>query len=95
MSAPGPTLPAVDTLSDRDRALLEFERSTTGAREGRKADAIIRTWGCSPSMYFLRLNAILDKPEALVYDAQLVNRLRRLREARRQARSASRAVPGR
>jgi hypothetical protein len=79
------------SLSDRDRAMLEFERSTQGSREGRKGDAIIRTWGCTPSTYFLRLNAILDKPEALVYDAQLVNRLLRLREARRAARSPARA----
>lgn len=75
------------SLADRDRAMLEFERSTQGAREGRKGDAIFRTWGCTPSTYFLRLNAILDDPEALEYDGQLVNRLLRLRDARRAARS--------
>lgn len=77
-------------FTDRDRAMLEFERSTQGAREGRKGDAIFKTWGCTPTAYFHRLNAILDNPAALEYDPQLVNRLLRLREARRAARSADR-----
>lgn len=71
--------------------MLEFERSTTGAREGRKGDAIFRTWGCTPTRYFQQLETILGKPDAVVYDPELVNRLLRLREARKAARSPGRA----
>lgn len=78
-------------LTDRDRAILAFERSTQGAREGRKGDAIFKTWGCTPTRYFQLLETILDKPEAAAFDPELVNRLLRLREARKAARSPARA----
>jgi hypothetical protein len=43
----------------------------------------------SPSRYHQLLHRIIDRPEALVYDPMLVRRLRRVREVRRRARTAS------
>jgi len=82
---PGPPRPA--GLSARDRALLDFEKRpwpSTGAKE----QAIRERFDLSASRYFQDLNALLDRPEALAADPVLVNRLRRLRTARRQARSS-------
>jgi hypothetical protein len=42
----------------------------------------------SPTRFYQRLSVILDDPAALAYDAQLVNRLRRLREVRQRQRRA-------
>lgn len=77
----------MNSLSDQDRAVLEFERlrwpkSHAGARDGE----ILRRFGWTPSRYALVLNRVLEEPAALAYDAQLVNRLRRLKEQRKAMR---------
>lgn len=67
--------------------MLELER-VRFHHPGRK-DAIIREqFDISPVQYAQRVLAILEHPDALVYDAQLVNRLRRLRDRRRRHRPA-------
>lgn len=77
-------------LSDRDREILEFERlrwKYAGAKEA----AVRERFDMSLTRYYQVLNALVDRPEALAYDAQLVNRIRRLHAARRRQRSAQRA----
>jgi hypothetical protein len=71
-------------LDGRWREILDFERSWT-ARVAKEA-AIRRRFGVSAARYYHALNRLLDRPEALRYDAALVRRLRRIRENRRRVR---------
>lgn len=76
-------------LSERDAAILEFER--TWFRCAAPKDVEIKErFGMSTARYFQTLNALIDTPEALAHDPLLVKRLRRLRDARHRSRSASR-----
>ncbi len=73
-------------LSDRDRAILEFER--TGWRNaGTKEQAIRTELGLSAARYYQVLGVLIESPEALIYDPMLINRLQRMREERARARS--------
>jgi Protein of unknown function (DUF3263) len=77
-------------LSDRDRFILELERAYQG-RTDEKHVVVFATYGWLPLRYRQVLNAIIDDPAAIVYDPELVYRLRRLRgrhRARRPARAA-------
>lgn len=49
---------------------------------GVKADAIADEFGVNETRYYQRLNALVERPEALAHDAITVNRLRRLRDRR-------------
>ena len=74
-------------LTPRDRAILDFEANWT--RHGpRKEEAIHTHLGLSPARYYQLLGRLLDTPEALEYDPMMVSRLRRIRDAREQARRA-------
>jgi hypothetical protein len=81
--------PAGDALSDRDRAILEFERQWW-KYAGAKEQAIRDLFEMSATRYYQVLNALLDNPAALEADPMLVKRLRRMRAARQRARSARR-----
>ena len=74
-------------LSQRDVETLNLESQWwkyTGAKE-----AVIREKFQEPATrYYMRLNALIDTPEALAHDAMLVRRLRRLRAARKGIRTA-------
>lgn len=72
-------------LSERDRAVLAVERHGWPG-PGAKERAIRERLGISPTRYYQLLNALLDDPRALAHDPVTVNRLRRLREARRERR---------
>lgn len=76
-AAPEPT----DPLSDRDRAILDFEKKWW-RYPGAKEQAIRDHLGMPATRYYQLLNALLDRPEALGYDPILVRRLRRLRARR-------------
>lgn len=76
-------------LSDRDRAVLDFERQWW-KYAGAKEQAIRELFDMSATRYYQVLNALLDRPEALAADPMLVKRLRRMRAARQRARSARR-----
>jgi hypothetical protein len=76
-------------LSERDQAVLDFERQWW-KYAGAKEQAIRDQFAMSSTRYYQVLNAIIDRPEALVHDPLLVRRLRRLRAARQRARSARR-----
>jgi hypothetical protein len=76
------------TLDQRSRDVLDFEREAWKLTVT-KERAIRERFGFSPSRYHQVLHRIIDRPEALVYDPMLVRRLRRVREVRRRARTAS------
>ena len=76
-------------LSECDLAILEFERHWW-KYAGAKETAVREHFDMSSTRYYQVLNAIIDRPEALVHDPLLVRRLRRLRAARQRARSARR-----
>ena len=88
-----PTLTSVpaaqDELSDRDREILAFERQWW-KYAGAKEQAIKDLFDLSATRYYQVLNALIDRPEALVVDPMLVKRLRRLRTTRQRTRSARR-----
>ena len=78
-----------DELTDRDRDVLAFERQWW-VHAGAKATAIREKFDMSATRYYQVLNALIDRPEALVADPMLVKRLRRLRTTRQRTRSARR-----
>ncbi|MCL2490788.1 MAG: DUF3263 domain-containing protein [Propionibacteriaceae bacterium] len=79
-------------LTLRERALLDFEASWWRSRSP-KADQIRTQFALSAPRYYQIVNALIDRPEALAYNPVLVQRLRRLREQRRFARSGARVAP--
>ncbi|MDN4174712.1 DUF3263 domain-containing protein [Nocardioides sp. SOB77] len=74
-------------LTRRDLELLEFERLRF-KHQGRKESAALERFNLTPPAYYRRVQWVLDHPDALAYDAQLVRRLRAVRDGRRAARSA-------
>lgn len=72
-------------LGARERAVLDFERGRW-KHAGAKEQAIRDTFDLSATRYYQILNALLDDPAALAYAPALVSRLRRIRDARREAR---------
>ena len=76
-------------LTDRDRAILDFEaewRRHVGAKE----EAIRSDLGMSPARYYQLLGRLIDTAEAQEHDPMLVKRLRRMRSSRQRARTARR-----
>ena len=87
--APLSPAPAGSELTEREHAVLAFERQWwkyAGAKEA----AIKDLFDMSATRYYQVLNALIDRPEALVADPMLVKRLRRLRSTRQRTRSARR-----
>ncbi|MFD6417554.1 DUF3263 domain-containing protein [Streptomyces sp. NPDC060194] len=78
---PGPDGP----LSAFDLDVLALERRAWPG-PGAKERAIREGLGLSPTRYYQHLNALLDDPAALASDPVTVNRLRRIRAARRERR---------
>jgi hypothetical protein len=78
-------------LSDRDRAILEFECGWW-LEGGPKEAAIRSTLGLSASRYRELLHLLLDDPEAMEFDPLLVRRLRRSREEKRRVRFEGRST---
>ncbi len=77
-------------LTEVERDILEFER-LRWKHFGTKETAIRERFDMSFTRYSqVVLSVLIDRAEAEAYDAQLVNRLRRLRDGRRQQRSATR-----
>ena len=76
-------------LSARDAAMLDFERQWW-KYAGAKEQAVREKFDMSSTRYYQVLNALIDRPEALVHDPLLVRRLRRLRATRQRQRSARR-----
>jgi len=78
-------------LSDRDRALLEFE-SRWGAHGAAKEEAVRRELDMTPARYYQLLDRAIDQPGAAAFDAMLVHRLRRVRDTQERARGAHSAI---
>jgi hypothetical protein len=76
-------------LSGKEREILAFERQWW-KYAGAKEQAIKDLFDMSATRYYQVLNALIDRPEALVHDPMLVKRLRRLRTTRQRTRSARR-----
>ncbi|MDX6286382.1 MAG: hypothetical protein QOG53_1867 [Frankiales bacterium] len=85
----GPGEQSADELSERDQAILAFERQWW-RYAGAKEQAIRDLFDMSGTRYYQVLNALIDQPEALRHDPMLVKRLRRMRAARQRARAARR-----
>lgn len=81
-------------LSERDRAILDFEGSWW-AEPGPKEAAIKARLGLSASRYRQILAALVDSEEAAVAAPLLIRRLRRERDRRRRARFEGRPAGGR
>lgn len=78
-------------LTDRDRAILDFERSWW-TEEGPKDTAIRERFDLSGTRYYQLLGELVDDPAALEHDPLLIRRLRRARERRRRARVEGRPM---
>ncbi len=78
-------------LSDRDRALLDFEarwqRHTAAKEEAVRAELAL-----TPARYYQLLGRLIETTDAVAYDPLLVHRLRRLRDGRERARAQRSAV---
>ncbi len=72
-------------LSERDRAILEFEGSWW-IQPGTKEAAIKARFGLSSSRYRQILSALIDSREAQDQSPLVVRRLRRERDERRRQR---------
>lgn len=80
-------------LTDRDRAILDFERSWW-SEPGPKDTAILERFELSATRYYQVLSELLDDPDALDHDQLLVRRLRRIRDRRRRERLHDRSASG-
>lgn len=78
-------------LSDRDRALLDFEarwqRHTAAKEEAVRAELSV-----TPARYYQLLGRLIETTDAVAYDPLLVHRLRRLRDERERARAQRSSV---
>lgn len=88
------TMSGSDTTEDRGldagaREILDFERESWKLTVP-KARAIRERFGFSTTRYHQLLTRTIALPAAMAYDPMLVRRLRRVREARRRRRTASR-----
>jgi hypothetical protein len=72
-------------LTDRERAILELER-TWWTLDTPKDALVQERLGCTAETFYVELNALLDSADALAHDPLLVRRLRRLRDRRRRDR---------
>lgn len=85
MSPPGPGQLWLLTmcLSEQEAALLAF--AAAHHWHGQVGERVQADLGCSETRYYLLLAGLLDRPEALAAEPELLGRLRELRD-RRSAR---------
>lgn len=79
-------------LSERDKAILDFEGSWW-REPGPKQAAIRRRLDLSDTRYYQLLAALAGSPEAASYDPLVVRRVRRTRALRRRTRILGPNVP--
>lgn len=78
-------------LSERERAILDFEREWWRL-DGSKETAIRDQLGLSATRYYELLQGLCDSAEARAYDPLVIHRLRRVRDRRRRARFEGRSA---
>lgn len=84
-TAAQPSAEPLGDLSDRQRAILDFEATWWMHDDDR--EAMIRArFQVAAEEYYRELNLLLDHPAALSSDPLVVRRLRRHRDRRRRAR---------
>lgn len=86
-SASASTTPAV-SLNDEDVRILEFEQ-TYPQHSVQKEARLRREFGYSSARYYQILGTLIESPAALVAYPMLINRLRRVRDERRERRNRS------
>ena len=74
-------------LTELELQMLDFERQWW-RYAGAKESSIKELFDLTPPAYYQLLNNLIDREDALLSQPMLVKRLRRLREARTEARSA-------
>lgn len=84
-----PTLSGPVDPAERDAAILDFE-DTWSTASVPKDQAIMERFSMTTARYYQHLNRLIDTQEALAYKPLLVDRLRRMRDQRQEARTARR-----
>jgi hypothetical protein len=79
-------------LSERDIAILEFERQTW-AHPGAKEQGLRNSFDMGAARYYQLLNGVIDLPAAAQFDPILVRRLQHTRDSRTAARASRRFTP--
>jgi len=72
-----------DELTDRQRAMLDFERTWWQLDEPRD-DLIRARFDCATDEYYAELNQVLELPGAMAHDPLVVRRFQRRRTRRRR-----------
>ena len=80
-------LASLATLTELELRILDFERQWW-RYAGAKESSIKELFDLTPPAYYQLLNNLIDRDAALLSQPMLVKRLRRLREARTEARAA-------
>lgn len=75
-------------LEQIDLDILDFEESWNESHSN-KIQAIRDVFNMTSTVYYIRLNALLDNPEAIYARPVTVSRLRRLREKRASERRSN------
>lgn len=78
-------------LTDLKHELLDFA-GLWWRYAGAQEQAIRDRFGLSATNYWQKVNALLDRPEAMAYAPVTVKRLQRLRDERQAARSGRRLL---
>ena len=78
-------------ITDRDKAILDFERSWW-AEPGPKEAVIRERFELSATRYYQILQELLDDPAAMAYDPLVIRRLQRSRSRRRRERIEGRSI---
>jgi len=81
------------TMSQRDEAILAFERSWW-TEPGPKEVAVAQRFQLTMSEYQEALSGFIDDPDAMELDPMVVRRLRRARDKRRQELADRRSAGG-
>ena len=86
-------LPSERPLSDRERAILDFERGWWTLADGSSKEQAIRAQlDLSAARYYEILGSLLDVRAAMDYDPLVIRRRRRNRDDRRRARFEGRSA---
>jgi hypothetical protein len=78
-------------LTDRQRAMLDFERTWWQSDEPRD-DLIRARFGVGTDEYYVELNQVLELPGAMAHDPLVVRRFHRRRARRRRTITSSAAT---